>query len=64
MDGGIRSLTNADLAWPADTVLVIAPLGYGDGNPVSGHLRAEVAYLRERGVAWRSSCLTTRHARQ
>ena len=50
MDGGIRSLTNADVAWPADTVLVIAPLGYGDGNPVSGHLRAEVAYLRERGV--------------
>ncbi|RZT39125.1 patatin-like phospholipase family protein [Cupriavidus agavae] len=50
MDGGIRSLTNADLAWPANTVLVIAPLGYGDGNPVSGHLRAEVASLQSRGV--------------
>lgn len=48
MDGGIRSLTNADLAPPAERVLVIAPLGYSDDNPVSGHLRAEVAALRAR----------------
>ncbi|TXI88266.1 MULTISPECIES: patatin-like phospholipase family protein [unclassified Cupriavidus] len=48
MDGGIRSLTNADLAPDADCAVVIAPLGYADGNPVSGHLRAEVAALRAR----------------
>jgi NTE family protein len=50
MDGGIRSLTNADLAPFAKSVLVIAPLGYADGNPVSGHLRAEVATLESRGA--------------
>lgn len=50
MDGGIRSLTNADLAPTARCVIVIAPLGYADGNPVSGHLRAEVATLRASGT--------------
>jgi NTE family protein len=40
MDGGIRSLTNA---------VVLAPLGWGDDNPVSGHLRDEVAQLRATG---------------
>jgi len=50
MDGGIRSLTNADIALGASRVLVIAPLGWGEGNPVSGHLRAEVARLREAGA--------------
>jgi len=50
MDGGIRSLTNADIALGASRVLVIAPLGWGDGNPVSGHLRSEVARLREAGA--------------
>lgn len=50
MDGGIRSLTNADLAPDAAHVLVIAPLGYADGNPVSGHLRAEVDTLQARGA--------------
>lgn len=49
MDGGIRSITNADLAMQAAHVLVIAPLGWGDGNPVSGHLRAEVRLLQEAG---------------
>ncbi len=49
MDGGIRSMTNADLAQGAGHVLVIAPLGFGEGNPVSGHLRAEVRYLEEAG---------------
>src|SRR5690606_14991554 len=34
MDGGIRSITNADLAMAAAHVLVVAPLGYSDGNPV------------------------------
>lgn len=50
MDGGIRSLSNADLATSAQYVLVIAPLGYAEGNPVSGHLRAEVRALQEIGV--------------
>lgn len=49
MDGGIRSMTNADLAQSAAHVLVIAPLGFGEGNPVSGHLRAEVRRLEEAG---------------
>ena len=50
MDGGIRSLSNADLAAPAKRVLVIAPLGYAEGNPVSGHLQAEVRLLMEGGA--------------
>lgn len=50
MDGGIRSLSNADLAAPAQCVLVIAPLGYADDNPVSGHLRAEVRMLEDAGA--------------
>lgn len=50
MDGGIRSLSNADLAAPAQCVLVIAPLGYAEDNPVSGHLTAEVRLLREQGA--------------
>ena len=49
MDGGIRSLTNADLAEGARHVVVLAPLGWGDGNPVSGHLRDEAARLRASG---------------
>lgn len=49
MDGGIRSLTNADLATGARHVVVLAPLGWGDGNPVSGHLRDETARLRATG---------------
>jgi NTE family protein len=49
MDGGIRSMTNADLAQGAAHVLVIAPLGYSEGNPVSGHLRAEVRKLQAAG---------------
>ena len=50
MDGGIRSLSNADLASPAQCVLVIAPLGYAEGNPVSGHLRAELRLLADAGA--------------
>lgn len=49
MDGGIRSMTNADLAGGAAYVLVIAPLGFSDANPVSGHLRAEVRRLEAAG---------------
>jgi NTE family protein len=50
MDGGIRSMTNADLAAGAARVLVLAPLGYSEGNPVSGHLHAEVEVLRKAGA--------------
>jgi NTE family protein len=49
MDGGIRSLTNADLAEGARHVVVLAPLGWGEGNPVSGHLRDEAARLSAKG---------------
>lgn len=49
MDGGIRSMTNADLALGATHVVVLAPLGYSEGNPVSGHLRAEAEQLRAVG---------------
>ena len=49
MDGGIRSMTNADLALGASHVVVLAPLGYSENNPVSGHLRAEVALLQASG---------------
>ena len=50
MDGGIRSLTNADMAQGAERVIVIAPLGWAEGNPVSGHLRAEADMLRAAGA--------------
>lgn len=50
MDGGLRSMTNADLAMGAKRVLVISPLGYSDANPVSGHLRAELAQLQTQGA--------------
>lgn len=50
MDGGIRSMTNADLATGAQHVIVLAPLGYSESNPVSGHLRAEVALLEAAGA--------------
>lgn len=49
MDGGIRSMTNADLARGANYVVVLAPLGYSESNPVSGHLRAEAALLQATG---------------
>lgn len=33
----------------ARRIVVLAPFGYADGNPVSGHLRSEIAALREGG---------------
>lgn len=50
MDGGMRSMTNADLATGAERVLVLAPLGYSENNPVSGHLRSEVRLLEASGA--------------
>lgn len=49
MDGGIRSMTNADMAAGYSQVVVLAPLGFRDGNPVSGHLRSELQALRVAG---------------
>lgn len=51
MDGGIRSMTNADMAAGFRQVAVLAPLGYRDGNPVSGHLRRELRELQAGGSA-------------
>lgn len=50
MDGGIASMTNAWVAADAARVVVLAPLGYSEGNPVSGHLRAEAAMLERAGI--------------
>ncbi|WP_313620337.1 patatin-like phospholipase family protein [Achromobacter sp.] len=49
MDGGIRSMTNADMAAGFRQVIVLAPLGYRDDNPVSGHLRRELRELEAAG---------------
>ncbi|MVW72814.1 patatin-like phospholipase family protein [Bordetella sp. 15P40C-2] len=49
MDGGLYSMTNADLAAGHKEVIVMAPLGYCDDNPVSGHLRVEIEMLRQGG---------------
>lgn len=49
IDGGIRSMTNADMAAGYRQVVVLAPLGYRAGNPVSSHLRRELQALREAG---------------
>lgn len=49
MDGGVHSITNAQAAHGADCVVILAPFGYSDGNPVAGHLRAEIQALQETG---------------
>ena len=49
IDGGLRSMTNADLAAGAGRVLVISPQSYSDANPVSGHLRSELKALQANG---------------
>src|SRR5690606_12007981 len=49
MDGGGYSITNAQVAEGAGKVIVLAPFGYSEGNPVAGHLHAEVSGLRNSG---------------
>ena len=49
IDGGVYSHVNADLAAGAEEVHIVAPFGWGEDNPVSGHLRAEVGLLKARG---------------
>jgi len=51
MDGAVRSSTNADLAQGCKRVLVISPQGYGERNPISGHLHEEVGTLRMHGAS-------------
>lgn len=52
MDGGVRSVSNANLAQGYDSVMIIAPSGSAD-NPFDhnalGQLEAEVAELRAAG---------------
>jgi NTE family protein len=51
-DGGVRSGTNADLAQGYDTVLIIAPIGSGEGgiDPLLGRMaNAEAGALRAQG---------------
>ncbi|MBU4609738.1 patatin-like phospholipase family protein [Achromobacter sp. GG226] len=50
MDGGVHSITNAQVAQGMDRVIVLAPFGYSEQNPVAGHLREEVANLRIQGA--------------
>ena len=51
VDGGVYSITNADIAAGADRVLVLSPFGYSEGNPVSGRLTEEVQLLQRQGAA-------------
>jgi NTE family protein len=50
MDGGMRSITNADLAAGCDRVLVVAPFPGTPGSPLGPGLEQEVAGLREAGA--------------
>ncbi len=50
MDGGVRSVTNADLAAGADRVLVVAPFVVPSGGPLPG-IEDEVAVLEKSGRA-------------
>ncbi|PWW25032.1 NTE family protein [Geodermatophilus normandii] len=51
MDGGMRSVTNADLAAGCDTVLVVAPMAGTAGSPLGPSLDDEMATLRGAGEA-------------
>lgn len=50
MDGGMRSIANADLAAGCDRVLVVAPFAGTPGSPLGPGLDAEVAGLRAAGA--------------
>ncbi|WP_166534947.1 patatin-like phospholipase family protein [Blastococcus xanthinilyticus] len=49
MDGGMRSMTNADLAAGAKKVLVVAPFPGTPGNPMGPDLAGETEVLRRDG---------------
>jgi NTE family protein len=46
IDGGMRSITNADLAAGCDTVLIVAPFPGAPGSPLGPSHEDEVAELR------------------
>jgi NTE family protein len=48
IDGGMRSIANADLAAGCDRVLVVAPFAGAPGSPLGPSLDDEVAGLREK----------------
>lgn len=50
IDGGMRSLTNADLAAGHDRVLVVAPMTVPAGSPIGAGLEDEVAGLQAAGA--------------
>ncbi|WP_225825255.1 patatin-like phospholipase family protein [Streptomyces naphthomycinicus] len=50
VDGGVRSIANADLAAGADRVLVLVPLGAVEPFPSEQPLEQSVARLRARGA--------------
>ncbi|WP_459739099.1 patatin-like phospholipase family protein [Streptomyces sp. E-15] len=50
VDGGVRSMANADLAAGADRVLVLVPLGTAEPFPSEHPLERTVAELRARGA--------------
>ena len=47
IDGGMRSITNADLAAGCDTVLIVAPFPGTPGSPLGPSHEDEVAELRK-----------------
>ena len=51
IDGGVRSVTNADLALGHDRVLVVAPMTVPAGSPVGAGLEREVAELEAAGAS-------------
>jgi NTE family protein len=51
IDGGMRSVTNADLAVGHDRVLVVAPMTVPAGSPVGAGLEDEVALLEAGGAS-------------
>jgi NTE family protein len=50
MDGGMRSIANADLAAGCERVLVVAPFAGTPGSPLGPGLDEEVAGLRKDGA--------------
>ncbi|MFI9804505.1 patatin-like phospholipase family protein [Streptomyces sp. NPDC052301] len=50
IDGGVRSIANADLAAGAERVLVVVPLGVTEPFPSEQPLEASVARLRAQGA--------------
>ncbi|WP_068545131.1 patatin-like phospholipase family protein [Thalassotalea crassostreae] len=50
IDGGVRSLNNADLAIGADKVLILSPMGEGHGSFPGNNLQQEITLLESNGA--------------